>query len=65
MILIYLKWHGHEVWTELSHSPHNGEAFQFSGGVGLFSLVEGSRGAADDALLDFADLCQDCAKACS
>ena len=65
MIRIYLKWHGHVVWTELSHRSYNGKAFQFGGGVGLFSLVEGSRGAADDALLAFADLCQDCAKACS
>ena len=64
MIRKYLKWHIHEVWTELSQSPYNGEAFQLGGGVGLFSLVEGSRGAADDALPAFADLCQDCAKAC-
>ena len=65
MVRIYLKWHGHEVWTELSHGPYNGEAFQFSGGIGFLSLVEGSRGAADDALLSSADLCQDCAEACS
>ena len=64
MIRKYLKWHCHEVWIELSHSQHNGEAFQLGGGVGFFSLVEGSRGAADDALPAFADLCQDCAKAC-
>ena len=64
MIHKYLKWHNHEVWTELSHSPYNGEAFQLGGGVGFFSLVEGLLGTADDALPAFADLCQDCAKAC-
>ena len=64
MIREDLKWHGHEVGTELSHSPYNGEALHFGGGVGHFSLVEGSRSAADDALPAFADLCQDCAKAC-
>ena len=64
MIREDLKWHGHEVGTELSHSPYNGKALQLGGGVGLFSLVEGSRSAADDALPAFADLRQDCAKAC-
>ena len=64
MVRIYLKWHGHEVWTELGHSPYNGEAFQFGGGIGFHSLVEGSRGAADDALLAFVDLCQDWPEAC-
>ena len=64
MIRIYLKWHGHEVWTELSPSPYNDEALQFGGRVGLFSLIEGSRGTADDALPAFADLRQDCAKTC-
>ena len=59
-----LKWHGHEVGTELSHSPYNGEALQLGGGIGLSSLVEGSRSSADDALPAFADLHQDCAKAC-
>ena len=54
MVSIYLEWHGHEVWTELSNGPHNGETFQFYSGVGLFSLVEQSRSATDDALLAFA-----------
>ena len=64
MVGAYLEWHGHEVWTELSNGPHNGETFQFCSGVGLFSLVERYRSAADDALPAFADLCQDRAKAC-
>ena len=64
MVHIHLKWHSHEVWTELSHSPYNGEAFQFGGGIGFLSLVKGSRSAADDVLLAFADLLQDCAEAC-
>ena len=64
MIREYLEWHGHEVWTELSHSLYNGEAFQLGGGIGFLSLVEGSRSAADDALLAVADLRQDCAEAC-
>ena len=49
---------------ELSHSPYNGEAFQRGDRIGLFSLVEGSRSAANDALPAFADLRQDCAEAC-
>ena len=59
-----LKWHDHEVGTELSHSPYNGEALQLGGGVGLFSLFEGLRSSADDALPAFTGLRQDCAKAC-
>ena len=62
MVRVDLKWHGHEVRTELGHGPYNGEAFQFSGGIDFLSLVEGSRGAADDALSAFADLGQDCAE---
>ena len=64
VIRIYLEWHGHEVGTELGHSPYNGEAFQFSGGIGFLSLVEGSRGATDDVFLALADLSQDRAEAC-
>ena len=63
MICVYLEWHGHEVWLELSNSPYYGETFQFCSGVGLLSLVERSGSAADDALLAFADLCQYCVKA--
>ena len=59
-----LEWHSHEIRTELSHSPYNGQALQFSGGIGFLSLVEGPRSAADDALLTVADLSQDCAEAC-
>ena len=55
----YLEWHSHEVWTELSHSPYNDEAFQLGGGIGFLSPVEGSRSAADDALPAFAYLHQD------
>ena len=64
MIRKDLKWHGHEVGTKLSHSSYNDEALQLGGGVGLFSLVEGSWSAADDALPAFADLRQNCTKAC-
>ena len=59
MISIYLKWHCHEVWPELGYSPHDSQALQFSGGVGFFSLVEGSGSATDDALLAITDLRQD------
>ena len=58
MIRIFLEWHGHEVWTELSNGPHDGETFQFCSGVGLLNLVERSGSAADDAILAFVDLCQ-------
>ena len=34
------------------------------GGIGLLSLVEGPRSAADDTLFAIADLSQDCAEAC-
>ena len=64
MVCEYLEWHSHEVRTELSHRPYNGEAFQIGGGIGFLSLVEGSRSAADDALLAIADLSQDCEEAC-
>ena len=59
MVSIYLKWHHHEVWPELGYRPHDSQALQFSGGVGFFSLVEGSGSATDDALLAIADLSQD------
>ena len=59
MISIYLKWHSHEVWSELGYRPHDSQALQFDGWVGFFSLVEGSGSAADDALLAIADLSQD------
>ena len=64
MIRIYLEWHGHEIWMELSNGPRDGETFQFRSGVGLLSLVQRSRSAADDTLLAFADLCQYRGKAC-
>ena len=59
MISIYLKWHCHEVWPELGYRPYDSQALQFSGGVGFFSLVEGSGSASDDALLAITDLRQD------
>ena len=65
MVCINFEWHGHEVWSELYNGPNSGEAFQLSGGVGLFRLVEGARRAADDVLLAFPDLSEDCAEACS
>ena len=64
MVREYLEWHSHEVRTRLSHSPDNGQALQFGGGIGLLSLVEGPRSAADDTLFAIADLSQDCAEAC-
>ena len=63
MVGKYLEWHSHEVRTELSHSPYNGQALQLGGGIGFISLVEGPRNAADDALLAIADLSQDCNEA--
>ena len=60
VVSVNLEWHGHEVWSELRNGPNNGEAFQLSGGVGLFCLVEGVRCAADDVLLAFPDLSEDC-----
>ena len=59
MVCKYLEWHSHEVRTEPSHSPYNGQALQLGGGIGFLSLVEGPRSAADDALLAIADLSQD------
>ena len=63
MVSIYLKWHCHEVRPELGYRPHDSQALQFSGGVGFFSLVEGSGSATDDAILAIADLSQDCTEA--
>ena len=65
MVRVNLEWHRHEVWLELRNGPNNGEAFQLSGGVGFFRLVEGAGRAADDTLLAFPDLSEDCAEACS
>ena len=61
----YLKWHSHEVRPELGYRPHDSQALQFSGRVGLLSLVESPGSAADDALLAIADLSQDSAEVCS
>ena len=63
VVSIYLKWHCHEVRPELGYRPHDSQALQFSGGVGFFSLVEGSGSATDDALLAIADFSQDCTEA--
>ena len=64
MIRKYLKWHGHEVCTELGDCPHNRQALQFGGWVRLFSLIQSPRSAADDALLAFPNLSQDITEAC-
>ena len=64
MIRIYLEWHSHEVWTELGDCPHNRQTLQFSGRVRLFSLVQCSRSATDDALLALPNLSQDGTEAC-
>ena len=64
MVRKNLEWHSNKVRTELSHSPDNGQTLQFGGGIGLFSLVEGPRSAADDTLFAIADLSQDCTEAC-
>ena len=65
MVCKNLEMHSHEVMMELSYSPDNGQALQFGGGIGLLSLVEGPRSAADDTLFAIADLSQHCAEACS
>ena len=65
MVREYLKWHGHEVRTELGNCPHNRQALQFSGWVRLFSLVQSPRSATDDALLAVPNLGQDGTEACS
>ena len=61
----YLEWHSHEVRPELCYRPYDSQALQFSGRVGLFSLVESPGNAADDALLAIVDLSQDSTEACS
>ena len=63
MVSIYLKWHSHDVRPELGYRPHDSQALQFGGGVGFFSLVEGSGSATDDALLAITDLGQDSTEA--
>ena len=63
VVSIYLKWHCHDVRPELGYRPNDSQALQFSGGVGFFSLVEGSGSATDDALLAINDWSQDCAEA--
>ena len=65
MVRINLEWHSHEARTELHNGPDNSETFQFSGGVGLLSLVEWPWGTTDDTLFALPDLRQYCAEACS
>ena len=65
MVRENLKWHGHEVRTELGDCPYNRQALQFSGWVRLFSLVQSPRSATDDALLAVPNLGQDGTEACS
>ena len=64
MVSEYLEWHSHEVRPELGYRPHDSQALQFSGRVGLLSLVESPGSAADDALLAIVDLSQDSTEAC-
>ena len=51
-----LKWHRHQVRSELCDGPDDGETLQLGGGVRFFRLVEGARCAADDELFAFPDL---------
>ena len=64
VVRVYLEWHLHEVWSELCNGPDNGEAFQLSGGIIFFGLVQRPRCTADDAFFSFPDSHQDCAEAC-
>ena len=64
VVRVYLEWHSHEVWPELGDCPHNRQALQFSGRVRLFSLIQSSGSAADDALLALPNLSQDGTEAC-
>ena len=61
---INLKRYGHQIGSELCDGPDDGETLQLGGGIRFLGLVEGSRGAANDALFTFPDLSKDCAKAC-
>ena len=64
MVSVYLEGHSHEVRPELGYHPHDSQALQFRGRVGLLSLVESPGNAADDALLAIVDLSQDSTEAC-
>ena len=64
MVCINFECHRHQVGVEFGNSPDDGEALQFCGGVGFLRLVDGARGTANNALLAFPDLCEDCAEAC-
>ena len=57
--------HRHQVGAEFGNGPEDGEALQFRGGVGFLRLVEGARGTANNALLAFPYLCEDCSEAFS
>ena len=61
---INLKRYGHQIRSELCDGPDDGKTLQLGGGIRFLGLVEGSRGAADDALFTFPDLSKDCAEAC-
>ena len=61
---INLKRYGHQIGSELCDGPDEGETFQLGGGIRFLGLVEGSRGASDDAFFTFPDLSKDCAEAC-
>ena len=65
VVSVDLKRYGHQIRSELCDGPDYGETLQLGGGIRFFRLVEGLRGAADDALFTFPDLSKDCAEACS
>ena len=64
MIGINLKRYGHQIRSELCDGPDDGETLHLGGGICFLGLVEGSRGAADDALFTSPDLSKDCTEAC-
>ena len=64
MVRIHLERYRHQVWAELGDGPYDGEALQFRGGVGFLRLVKGARGTANNALLAFLYLREDCTEAC-
>ena len=65
VVSIDFERHQHQVGAELGNSPDDGEALQFRGGVGFLRLVEGARGTANNALLAFSYLGENCSEICS
>ena len=64
MVGVDLKRYGHQIRSEPCDGPDDGETLQLGGGIRFLGLVEGSSGAADDALCTFPDLNKDCSEAC-